>query len=155
MFTKLCSRDLRTTIILLLRNLSLHKTDRILTKSSLPTLNCLLYRRVRSLMKGLEEECFCLREISGNVNKLLAVLLLYVFICFLYYTLLLVVHYLFTFFYTNVVAIFLFIHWSCKQAYYFWFYFLLLIMIFLLTISSPPFPFSYQYYYEGNWIVVK
>ena len=60
----------------------LHKTNRILTKSPLPTLSCLLYRRVCSLMNALEEECFCLREITINVHKLLAVLLLYVFVYF-------------------------------------------------------------------------
>ena len=48
-------------------------------------LSCLLYRRARSLLNTLEAECFCLHEISINVNKLLAVLLLllYVYICFL------------------------------------------------------------------------
>ena len=63
-----------------LNRVSLHKTDLLLTETPLHTLSCLLYRRVRSLMDALEAEFFCLREISIYVNKLLAVLLLYVFI---------------------------------------------------------------------------
>ena len=60
--------------------MSLHKVDRILTESQLPILFCLLEARLRSLMNVLEGECFCLCEISINVDKLLAVLFLYVFI---------------------------------------------------------------------------
>ena len=62
--------------------MSLNKTDRILTESSLRTLSCFLCRKMRSLMNALEAECFCLREISINVNKFLVVLLFYIFISF-------------------------------------------------------------------------
>ena len=63
--------------------------------------------------------CLCLRKISINVNKLLAVLLLpvYLFIrFFLYSTLLLPVYFLVPFLYADVVAIFLIKSWSCKQT---------------------------------------
>ena len=90
-------------------------------------------------MNALEGECLCLGEISINVNKLLAVLLLpvYLFIrFFLYCTLLLLVYFLISFyaavvvaclflyslFYADVVAIFLLIRWSCKQAHYTYFW---------------------------------
>ena len=53
----------------------------------------LLYRMISSLINALEGECFCLREISFNVNQLLALLLLHVFIR--YFILYFVVGYLF------------------------------------------------------------
>ena len=62
---------------------------------------------VSSLMNALEGECLCLREISINVNKLLAVLLLrvYLFICFFTYCILLLpVYFLIPFVYTDVVV---------------------------------------------------
>ena len=45
-----------------------------------------LYRRLGSLMTALEIQCLCLLEMFINVNKLLAGLLLpvYLFICFFY-----------------------------------------------------------------------
>ena len=43
---------------------------------------CLLYRMISSLMNAHERGCFCLHEISIKVNKLLALLLLHVFIRF-------------------------------------------------------------------------
>ena len=68
-------------------NVSSHNTAWILSESQLLALSCLLYRKVISLMMALEEECLCLHEISINVNKLLAVLLLpvYLYIHFLYW----------------------------------------------------------------------
>ena len=55
--------------------MSSHKTDWILSKLPLLALSCLSYRIVSGLMNELEEECLCLREISIDVNKLLAVLM--------------------------------------------------------------------------------
>ena len=78
--------------------MSLHKTDRILSELPLPALPCLLYRMVSSLMNAFEGEYLCLCEISLNVNKFIAVLLLavlfirYLFFFFLYCTLLLLVY---------------------------------------------------------------
>ena len=54
---------------------------------------CLLYGTVRSLMNALAVECLCLHEISIHVNKLLVVLLL-----FLYCNLLLLDYFLIPFF---------------------------------------------------------
>ena len=92
---------------------------------NLRCLFCLVFNitRVSSLMNSLVWNSF--REISINVNKLFIVYFVY-FVCLsviLYCTLLLLV-YLFVplFFYADVVAIFLFIHSSCKQAYYFYFW---------------------------------
>ena len=76
----LYNRDLQTTIILFTRNVFSHKTDWILSESPLIALSCLLYRSESSLMNALEGECFCLREIPINVPKLLAVLLLPVYL---------------------------------------------------------------------------
>ena len=92
--------------------MSLHKTDQILTVSPLPTLSCLLYRKVLSLMNALEGECFLL---SRNHYKCKQVACSVVDVCFyqfffILFTLLLVVYYLIHLFYTEVVAIFLFIH---------------------------------------------
>ena len=86
----------------LLNCLSLHKSDRILTKLPKATLSRFLYRRVSSLMNALEGEYFCIRDISLNVNKLLVVLFLYAFIRFiLYCTLLLIVYDLHTYIISN------------------------------------------------------
>ena len=112
----------------------------------LPELSCLLYRRVSSLINAREEECRCLREISINVNKLVIVICVFclhlslkscccLFIPFLYCTVVCLFISL-PLFYTDVVAKFLFIRWSCKQAHYF--LFLKLLFIILIT----PFPFS-------------
>ena len=85
----LYSSDLRTTIILFLRSVSLHKNDRypteshlssspttdwISTESPLFALSCLLYHS--SLMNALVWEC--LFKISINVNKLFIVYFVYV-----------------------------------------------------------------------------
>ena len=70
----LYNRDLQTAIILFTRNVSSHKTDRILYALPLLAPSCLLYRRVNSMMNALEGECLCFSEISKNVTNLLAVL---------------------------------------------------------------------------------
>ena len=85
---------------------------------------------VSSLKNALEAEYLCLSEIYISVNNLLAVLLLPVYLLipsFLYYTMLLPVYFLissfildivvaclllYPLFYTDVVAIFLFIHFG-------------------------------------------
>ena len=80
----LYNRDVQTTITLFTRNMSSHKTERILSELPLLALSYFLYRVVSCLMNKLEEECFCLREISKNLNKLL---LVFVYPLFLYCTL--------------------------------------------------------------------
>ena len=82
-----------------------------LTEFQLPALSYLLYRRVSSLMNPFEGECLSLREISINVNKLLPVLLLPIYLLIRFFILHFVVACLFfnPIFYTDVVAIFLFI----------------------------------------------
>ena len=69
-------------------NYSLH-TQRVFTQDwlnsfwiPLSALSCLLYRRVSCLINALEGECLCLLEISINVNKSLAELLLRVYLFF-------------------------------------------------------------------------
>ena len=52
----LYSRDLRTIIVLFSNNVPLHKADWILSELPLPTLSCLLYCIVRSLMSALQAE---------------------------------------------------------------------------------------------------
>ena len=81
----LYNRDLQTAIILFTLNMSSHKTDWIIFELPLLALSCLLYHFLCSLMNELDGECLCLWEISINVNKFLAVLLLliYLFIRFL------------------------------------------------------------------------
>ena len=51
-------------------NVASNNTDWILSESPFHALCCLLYGRISSLMNALEGECFCLREIFTNVNKL-------------------------------------------------------------------------------------
>ena len=82
----LYSGDLQTIIVHLTSNVSSHKTDWILFELLLPALSGLLYRRLNSLMNALEGERLSLSEIFINVNNLLAVLLLlvYLFIRFFY-----------------------------------------------------------------------
>ena len=93
----------------------------------------MLCRMISGLTNALELEWLCLREIFINVNKLLAVLLLPVlyirYFCIM--LLLLLVYFLnpwccyclfIPLFYTDVVAVFLFICWSCKQVHYFCFW---------------------------------
>ena len=80
-------------------------------------------------MNTLDGECLCLREISINVNELLAMSLFPGWLCMRFF----ILHFefipfytnvvvacllLYSFFYANVVHIFLFIRWSCKQAHY-------------------------------------
>ena len=82
--------------------MSSHKTDWILSELPLLALFCLLYCKLSSVVNVLEGECLSLCEISINVSKLLAVLLLpvYLFIRFLLYcTLLLSVYFLIPFLY--------------------------------------------------------
>ena len=95
----LYKRDLHTTIIRFTRNLSSHMIDWILSELLLSALSCVLYCKLGRLMNALEREC--VHETSINVNKLLAVLLLHVYLFILF-----------------VVATFLFIRWTCKQAHY-------------------------------------
>ena len=81
----LYNRDLQTLIILFTCNMSSHKTDWILSELPLfALLSCLLYGMVSSLMNAFEREYLCLFDISVNVNQLLALLLLpvYLFIRF-------------------------------------------------------------------------
>ena len=126
---------LQTTIILFTCNVSSHKTDRIQSELPLPALSCLLYCRLNSTINAFEEECLCLHEISINVNMLLSLLLfvyfvyicpcsvvlpVYLFIPFLSCTFVACLL-LYPLFYTNVVSIFLFIRWSCKQVHCFCF----------------------------------
>ena len=84
-----------------------------------------LYRRLNSRINALEGECLCLREISINRNNLFAVLFLsvYLFIRF-FYTDIVVACLLPNFiFYTDVIAIILFIRWWCGgQHHYFCFW---------------------------------
>ena len=119
MVNNLYNRNLQTTIILFTRIVSSHKTDWILPESPCFALSCLLYRMVSSLMNTLEGECFCHREISINVNKLLVVLLslvlfiryffycslllpVYILISFFILKLLPLIYFFISFFYTNV-----------------------------------------------------
>ena len=95
--------------------MSSHKIDWILTELLLLTLSCLLYCMVSSLLDALEGECLCKQVVCSVVIN-----------CFVYpvfFILYFVVAWLLLYpvFYTNAVAIFLFIRWSCKQAYYFCF----------------------------------
>ena len=79
MFTRsFIAETFKPKIILFSRNVSSHKTDLILCElatgwilTELPLLApyCLLYRMISSQMNALEGECFCLREISINVNS--------------------------------------------------------------------------------------
>ena len=104
----LFSRDLQTIIILFTCNVSSHKTDWILSELPLPAMSYLLYCRVGSLMNALEGICLCLREISINVNKLLAMLLLLVYLIIRFISILHFVvacSFFIRFFYTDVVAI--------------------------------------------------
>ena len=92
-------------------------------------------------MNVLEGKCLCLLQISIIVNKSLAVLLSSILFIHYFFILYFVVASLllnslfwyrcccglftslfFLFCYTNVVAIFLFTRWSCKQADYFCFW---------------------------------
>ena len=93
-------------------NYSLH-TQRVFTQDWLNSFwSCLLYCRVNSLINAPE---------GNSINANILFLLLY--LCNLFTDILalfvvacpLVYH----FFYTDVVAVFLFIHWSCKQIHCF------------------------------------
>ena len=82
--TDLYKSDLQNTITLFTRNVSSQKTNWIPSESTLPVLSCLLYCRLSSLMNTFGGFCLFLCEIFINANKLLAVLVLpvYLFICF-------------------------------------------------------------------------
>ena len=84
----------------------------MLFELSLPTLSGLLYHRTSNLINALEGECLCLCEISVNVNKL------FIVICVIFTLSLQCFCCLFipSFIYTDVVAIFLYIRWSCQQV---------------------------------------
>ena len=112
--------------------------------SLLPALSYLSYRIFSSVMNVLEGECLCLLEISINVNKLLAVLLLpvyplffilhFVVVClllniFFYIYVVVACLLLYPIFYIAFVAIFLFIRWSCKQHYFCFWSFLFIMLI--------------------------
>ena len=80
---------------------SSRKTDRILTESLLAP-SCPLYRMISSLLNALEGKRFYFREISINVKKLPALLLLHVFIrFFLHCTLLLGVYFLIPYYFLD------------------------------------------------------
>ena len=85
---------------------------------------CLLYCSLSSLMNTLEGECLCLHEISVNVNKLLAVLLLSVYFLSPFF--------LYWFFF----VIFRCIPWSRKQAHYFCLFIILIIPFFIFVMVS-------------------
>ena len=74
--------------------------------------SCLLYCMISSMMNALEGECFCLREISPNIHKLLALLLLvftssFPFIYFLFYfTYFILVFAAFVYYFKNTISIF-------------------------------------------------
>ena len=102
----LYNKDFQTTIHTRLTEFFLH-----------PVLSCFLNRRVNSLMNELEGEwrpCLCEIFISWLhcLNNVIVACLL-VFPRFLYCTLLLLVYWSIPFFYSDVVAVFLFICWSC------------------------------------------
>ena len=114
MFPRPLRRDLRTKIIIFSRNVSSHKTDQILSEilvifthdwlnsnwisrvvftydwlnSHRTVIACSVLPFIlhdnQKLMIALEWECFCLIEISINVNKMLSLLLLHVVIRFFY-----------------------------------------------------------------------
>ena len=99
----LYNRDLQTTIILFTRIMSSHKTDWILSMSSLLTLSCFSYCRVNSLMNALE---FRLREIFINGNKLF---LLFLYFAYVFpYSAVIDCLFPYPFFYTDVVAVFVY-----------------------------------------------
>ena len=119
----LYNRDLQTTVILFTTIIDFMQDW--LNSSEFfpwPALCCLLNCRLNSVINALEGEYICLRDISINVNKLLAVQCCYcMFTCLSAFFILHFVvaclflnPFLFIFIYTDVVAIFLFIHWSCK-----------------------------------------
>ena len=124
-----------------------HHTQRVFTPDWLNYLRTPLPALFCSLMNALEREYLCFREISINVNTLLAVLLLpvYVFIrffillfdvtCLLLYPLI----YLYW-----CCCIFLYICWSCKQGLYFYF------GSFCLTFSEHYFPFRNSIVLAGS-----
>ena len=98
----------------------------------LPAPSHLLYCRVKSLINALLGQYLCLREISINVNKCFIVILYfdivvpsvlflhaYLFISFYMLMFLLLVYFFIPLFYTDVVAIFLFIRWSRNKCHYF------------------------------------
>ena len=106
----LYNRDLQTTIIRFTRNLSSHKTDWIFFE--LPFSGSVL---------PFIPPFICLGEISINVNKLFIVTFVFCLhcpcsCCCCLFTC------LSPFLDSDVVAIFLFMHWSCRQAYYFCFW---------------------------------
>ena len=122
LYTDLYNRGLRTAVILFTHNVSSHKTDWILSELPLLALSYILYHIVRSLMNAFEGECLnvlCLTEISINVNKLLAVLLFPIYFPFFILRCGIACILLYPLFHTDFVAIFLFIHWLCKEAHYF------------------------------------
>ena len=115
----LYSRDLQTTIIHFIRKVSSHKTDWILTELLLPALFCLLYCKVRS------DECIW-KRISlplRNLHRCKQVVYAIVVCVFCLHLSLQCFYCLFTslslLFYTDVVSIFWFIRWSCKQVHCF------------------------------------
>ena len=100
---ELYNRDLQTAIILFICNLSSHKTDWILSDF------IIAYYVISFISHGKESTKCTWRRMSlplWNLYKCkqVAFLLLY------------------PIFYTDVVAIFLFISWLCKQAHYFCFW---------------------------------
>ena len=77
---ELYNRNLQTTIILFIRNMSSHKTDWILSKFPLLAWACFLYHMVRRIMNALEGEYLCLRKISINKHVAYSVVLACLFV---------------------------------------------------------------------------
>ena len=96
---------------------------------TLHTMYCFSYHRVSSLMNALAGEYLCLSEVCINVNKLFTLAVLS-----------LPVYFFIPLFCTDVVAIFLFTRWLCKQVQCFVFgvfvyHFNNAIFVFLLMVS--------------------
>ena len=130
-------------------NYSLH-TQRFFTQDwmnsfwiPLPALSCPLYRIISSLMNALGVECFCLCEISINVNKLFIVIFVFYLHCLLH------VYCLIPFFILFVVA--------CLLVYFFFILILLLYScLFVDHVNKHHFIFrkNIYYYIRHAYIIV-
>ena len=116
------------------------------TESPFPALACLLYPVISSLLNALEGECFCFCELSINVNKLLALLLLHVFIRFFYTALcywLFISKSLFIFLYcTLLLVVYLFVP--------LFFLILTVLLYFCLLVNHVNKPLIFVYYFKNT-----